>query len=421
MGRGETNSVRHFGVRNFGNRAPAFAEATVAGDLMFFHGLHSPLTNDGVWCKPLGLRQAERVWQRLYELLAEASLGIQHLVRMDQFYPDWHVVPFYHHVRRQSVPLSPPSTSLLLPGLVHRQALLAVDAYAWASPGRTPEFVFPKSLDIPATSAFAPVVIAGERIFVAGFMAAHGVGDLLGIAPEAKVPEGHLWKGERIQLETTYIIEQKLKPALKAAGLGLQHVCKATIALRDLNDLSAMLVSWRQAFNEVPPAICVIPTSNPGFAIEDARIEINLIANRELSDGKQVSASAYFASALPEGVPVYRRSGDFLFFSALLAICNEGVVGVAERGNHCVSLAERQTEWILEGVQKVCLAEGTSLERAVKVTLFHTDMADFLLSAKVWETYLEKQPLPITAYEVNALPSEHAKVQIEICVYSPIN
>ena len=75
--------------------------------------------------------------------------------------------------------------------------------------------VYPPGLDVPATSSFVPVVKADDFVFVAGFLAAWKPGDLGGIAPEAKVPEGHLWKGNRIQLEADYIVRKKLKPALE--------------------------------------------------------------------------------------------------------------------------------------------------------------------------------------------------------------
>jgi len=36
--------------------------------------------------------------------------------------------------------------------------------------------------------------------------------------PDARMPPGHLWKGTPIKLETQFIVDQKLKPSLAAAG-----------------------------------------------------------------------------------------------------------------------------------------------------------------------------------------------------------
>ena len=50
--------------------------------------------------------------------------------------------------------------------------------------------VYPEGLEVPSTSAFAPVAVAGDYVFVAGFLAAWKPGDLGGIAPEARADEG---------------------------------------------------------------------------------------------------------------------------------------------------------------------------------------------------------------------------------------
>jgi hypothetical protein len=80
------------------------------------------------------------------------------------------------------------------------------------------ESVFPDGLDVPSTSAFVPVVVAHDLVFVAGFLAAWQPGDLGGIAPEAKVPEGHLWKGNRIQLEADYNHPPQASPRAPRGG-----------------------------------------------------------------------------------------------------------------------------------------------------------------------------------------------------------
>ena len=101
------------------------------------------------------------------------------------------------------------------------EAVVTMHLVAVAPGGLALHPLFPPGLDLPATSSFVPVMKAGGFVFVAGLLAAHGAGDLGGIAPEAKVPEGHLWKGQRIQLELEYLLRQKLEPALAAAGSSL--------------------------------------------------------------------------------------------------------------------------------------------------------------------------------------------------------
>ena len=125
---------------------------------------------------------------------------------------------------------------------------------------------------------------AGGFVFVAGLLAAHGEGDLGGIAPEAQVPEGHLWKGQRIQLELAYLLRQKLGPALAAAGSSLARVVKADVAITDLREVPAFNQVWARAFGGTVPATTFVPTVQPGLAITDARPEITLVA---LCDDRQ--------------------------------------------------------------------------------------------------------------------------------------
>ncbi len=103
-------------------------------------------------------------------------------------------------------------------------------------------------------------------VFVAGLLAAHGEGDLGGIAPEARVPAGHLWKGQRIQLELAYLLRQKLGPALAAAGSSLARVFKADVAITDLREVPAFNQVWAKAFAGKVPATTFVPTVQPGLA-----------------------------------------------------------------------------------------------------------------------------------------------------------
>ena len=155
-------------------------------------------------------------------------------------------------------------------------------------------------------------------------MAAWQAGDLGGIAPEAKVPEGHLWKGNRIQLEVDYIVRKKLVPALEGAGASLSDVVKAQIYVADIDDVPALNQVWCRHFGAELPATTYVPTLNPGFAIADARCEINLVAR--VPRGAEKSG---ISGALPpacEGLPSAVRCGDIVFFSGIVAADRNGLV-----------------------------------------------------------------------------------------------
>src|SRR6185503_19726680 len=110
----------------------------------------------------------------------------------------------------------------------------------------------PKNLPVHATSAYSPVLTCGDYVFVAGQTAEALKTEEGPIDPAARMPAGHLWKGTPIKLETEFVIERKLKPALASAGNTLAEVVKAQVYLRDVNDIPAFNEVWAKHFPKEP-------------------------------------------------------------------------------------------------------------------------------------------------------------------------
>lgn len=393
-----------------------------AGSWVFISGLMPRDLGDGARPRsgePAALRQARSAWREAAETLAGSGADVGRIVRCDQFFADWRTVPFFHQARREICgSYIAPSTSILQPELPVSGASVTTDMIAVAADGPPLEPIVPDGLDIPSTSSFVPVVKAGDLVFVAGFMAACGEGDLGGIAPEARVPDGHLWKGNRIQLETRYLLRHKLVPALAGAGLGLADVVKASVFLRDIDDAPAFNQVWSEAFGGAVPATTIVPTANPGFAIADARVEINLIASttpaRRLEGG---------CGAVCDGHPVALRAGDLLLFSGLVAADEDGLVPgarVAPRDRYLRSGIEAQMEYLLDLAEEACAQAGTSLRRVVRIGQMHTDLADLLPACRVWQRRLPGVPLPISAARVPApLIVPGCTVQLDLWIHAP--
>ncbi len=291
-------------------------------------------------------------------------------------------------------------------------AAMVTDMIAVAADGPAIEPIFPAGLDIPSTSSFVPVVRAGHLVFVAGFLAAHGPGDLGGIAPEAKVPEGHLWKGNRIQLEASYLIRKKLVPALAGAGLDLGDVVKAHVYLSDIDDVPAFNQVWAEAFAGAVPATTFVPTSTPGFAIADARVEINLVAAGERAQIMRIGDERA-AATVCDGHPVAVRVGDLLLFSGMEAADRNGPIAAGAG-------IEQQMDYLLDRAEEVCAQAGTSLRNVVRIGQLHTDLADFVPACRVWQKRLPGLPLPIGAVRVPApLIVPGCTVQLDLWVYAP--
>jgi enamine deaminase RidA (YjgF/YER057c/UK114 family) len=412
-----------------------YARGIRAGNWIFASGVlatdfKSGLSPEVLASRPLSgqprwYREATCMYARAREVLQSAGADFSQVVRTDQYFPDWRTVPFFHQARREYCGNNiPPSTSILEPGLLIPDAAMSLELIAvTADHEPKPRPVYPEGLDLPATSSFAPVVIAGDFVFVAGFLAAWQEGDLGGIAPEAKVPAGHLWKGNRIQLEADYIIRKKLLPALRGAGSSLENVVKAQVYLADINDVPAFNQIWEKHFSRNIPATTFVPTLNPGFAIVDARCEINLVALVDGGASGKKTVNPPGVTPACDGHPVATQAGDLLFFSGMVAANEEGLVKEARvdsRQPYFNCSVEAQMEYLLDAAEKTCTAAGTSLANVVRIQQFHTDLSDFYPASKVWQRRLPGQPLPLSVIGVPPpLLVPECSVQLDLWVYAP--
>ena len=84
------------------------------------------------------------------------------------------------------------------------------------------------------------------------------------------------------------------------------------------------------------------------------------------------------------------------------------------------SSIEGQMAYLLDAAEKTCQAAGTSLANVVRIQQFHTDLAEFHSSCKVWQSRLPGQPLPISAIRVpQPLPVPGCTVQLDLWVFAP--
>jgi enamine deaminase RidA (YjgF/YER057c/UK114 family) len=236
------------------------------------------------------------------------------------------------------------------------------------------------------------------------------------------VPEGHLWKGQRIQLKLDYLLKQKLGPALDAAGSSLARVVKAEVAITDLREVPAFNQVWARAFGGKVPATTFVPTVRPGLAIADARIEITLVA---LCDDLQADRIEV-AEAVPtvcDGHAVAMRAGDLLLFSGMVAADDHGLIERARvdpRQPYYGSSLEAQMEHLLSVADAVCRKAGTSLAHVVRIQQVHTDLAEFYPACQLWHSRLPGMPLPMSAFQVPApLMVPGCTVQLDLWVHVP--
>lgn len=120
---------------------------------------------------------------------------------------------------------------------------------------------------------------------------------------------------------------------------------------------------------------------------------------------KQATLSAH----APEPVGPYSqaiRAGDFVFTAGQIPLDPATGRLVSED-------IQAQTRQVLINLEAVLESAGTSLNQAVKTTVFLTDLNDFAAVNKIYAEYFPKTPPARSAVQVGALPAG-ARVEIEV-------
>jgi enamine deaminase RidA (YjgF/YER057c/UK114 family) len=398
-------------VRNLLGTPVPYAYAVRAGPWLFLTGHEAYDWRTGVIDEavsgPVGYplfgrhhksrREADFIFNRMRRVLAEFGSDFAHGVRLDQYYPNPRAVAAYHLARHDAFgDYIPPSTSVVMErcfggGSTISTSLIAIVPEAGCEIGK----VYPPGVASSPTSGFVPAVVCNEFVFVAGQMA-HNPGG--GLDPRVIVPEHAAWAGIPIRKQTEFLILEKLKPALEAAGSSLQQSVKAQIYLADIADMPDCLDVWHRHYAGIPCAITVVPAKS--LATLGGIIEINLIAlingatrRKEFVDA-DIPGIAAFGPAL--------KVGEFLLLSGLMAIGRDRQIagsavspdfsGLAHAGYHQVDLVYRYAE-------ALCQAAGTTMDRLLRAQYFVADIAAFAGIAMAWSSRYGDRPHPFVCLQ----------------------
>jgi 2-iminobutanoate/2-iminopropanoate deaminase len=126
-----------------------------------------------------------------------------------------------------------------------------------------------------------------------------------------------------------------------------------------------------------------------------------------MSGGREVVT----APSAPEAVGPYShavRAGDLLFCSGQIPLGPAGaeIVGTT---------ASEQLGQCLRNLEAVCAAAGTSLGRAVRLTIYTTEMEQFAAMNEVYGSFFDADPPARVAVGVAALP-KGALVEVDAVV-----
>lgn len=340
-------------------------------------------------------READFILQRMGRILGELGSDFAHAVRLDQYYPNPRAVQSYHLSRHAAFgDYIPPSTSVVMERCFAGAATVSTSLIAIEA-GHEIRKIHPPGVASAPTSGFVPAVVCDDFVFVAGQMA-HNPGQ--GLDPRAHLPEHSAWAGTEIRLQTEYLIEHKLKPALAAAGSSLERSVKAQIYLADIADTPDCLDVWNRHYAGIPCAVTVVPTKS--FATVGGIIEINLIA---LTDGA-TRRKEVVAADLP-GMAAYGphiKVGEFLLPSGLMAVDRAGnVVGslVSPGFEGLAHAGAAQAAAVYDYAEALCTAAGTSLAKVLRAQYFCADIAAFAGVSLAWSARFGPQPHPFVCVE----------------------
>jgi enamine deaminase RidA (YjgF/YER057c/UK114 family) len=404
--------IERYGTRAYGNGDVVHTPYIRGGKWVFGTGLRATLADGSMdpealrpgrplCAPPKAQREAQAIFQTMGASLEQAGSGLRKVVRLDQYYPDFRSVDPYHVARKKALAGQvAPSTSVIVGRLLNVDAAMDVQVMAATlDSGYEVQRAAAQSLNVPQTSGYAPCTRVGDMIFVAGQLARDASGN---IAPEAMVPPGQLWNGTRIRLETEYLIQKRLIPALTAAGSDLGLVLKAQVYLSDSEDFPVFWQAWSQAFGGRVPPTTVIPVKHPAFGTSAATIEVNLVAAHASAAASVRDIECDVALIGQEMIPA-RAFDGILFVAGLMALEDGGLCAAAkvrEAAPFFHDTVRAQMSDILAKAEKIFSAAGTDLGHVARALHFHADLDAFHRGYMAWDATLRKIGLPFSAIEV---------------------
>jgi enamine deaminase RidA (YjgF/YER057c/UK114 family) len=262
-------------------RAPVnYSEAMASGDLVFAAGLMASDYKTGVpfearidpafpYYGSEIKRQTRYILNNFKTVLAAAGTSLEHVVKAHVYLKNLRDFNGYDEMWKEFFPAPPPRTTIGVPDLLVRDALVEIDLIT-AAPSARREFIDVPDIPKPLAN-YAPALRVGNLVFAAGALATDFK---TGVAPEARIHPAFPYYGSAIKRETRYILDNLVR-TFKAAGTSLDHVVKAQVFLTDLADFNGFDEVWREYFPVSPPRTTVRTT---GLLIKDNLIEIDLIA-----------------------------------------------------------------------------------------------------------------------------------------------
>lgn len=324
------------------------------------------------------------------------------------------------------------STGIGVRQLAVPDALMAVDLIAAQPRAGVEKQAFRAPEGVPQPDiGYSPAIRWGDWIFLAGFGATDFRGDWMAsvhmgepsmLAPEARV-NPYIWLGSAVEAQTEYTLRMMSKIA-QAAGTSLDRCVKADVTLAHPDDFFDMDRVWRRWFPNNPPARTVVTGAQ--LVIKGLRVEIALQC---LADDSMLARQSICVPELPPvfgHAPHAVKAGEFLFLSTQLPVGRDGAVPNGLRRDSALPYfrlnARRQAELLLERMQRICEAGGSSLPEVCKVHAFLDDLEHLPEVLAAWTNAFPADPPALTALGMGgerSLLAPGAHVQLDCIAHVP--
>ena len=403
------SDVKPLGSVRIGETDIMYAQGIRAGSWLFFTGHEATDFNTGIAPTVAGnpglplagvaryRREGDFILGRLAKLIEAEGGKLNHIVRVDQYYPRAECVNPYQRARKALLSdFVPPSTSILMEELLVTDANMNVSMLA-VMPGddRAPRAAAADDVPVPQRSGFVASLVSGDFVFVAGQMPNNEA--MTGLAPEAYRAPNAVWNGTDIRLQTEFLIKSRLKPGLEAGGSSLKNAIKAQVYLTDINDLPEFMDVWNSHFGDNPCALTVVACK--GLALVEAKIEVNILGLRDDAKTRKQIIDHKASMAMRAG-PAAVRAGDLLCLSALYAADGDGIIPAARKsaGLHYLGApVQHQMRAILSAAEDICRAGGTSIANVTRAHHFVRDQHVVYPALRIWQDKLAGAAIPFGA------------------------
>jgi enamine deaminase RidA (YjgF/YER057c/UK114 family) len=203
------------------------------------------------------------------------------------------------------------------------------------------------------------------------------------------------YAGESETAAQTRAVLDRLAWVLDAAGSSLDRALRLEVFLADADDFYEFSLVWREVFPDQPPARTTIVVGDEHI-VPGCRLSLHGVALAADSAWVRETVRAHRApDPMPaEHVPDAVKAGPFVFASGFPATDFETGLAVAtDPGFPNYGLdAELQARYVVERLAQVAEAAGTTIEQALKVQFYETDLGNFPIVDRVWGDHVGVPP-----------------------------